>query len=164
MKNFSISSNTKLTSSIIITFKVQDFLFYEQYAEILKEFLKSFISKIVKIFSEIVFHYIYLQLKFVSKTNKKNKILSIIFENSDITYYSSSFSNDSFKFFLKTHLTKMENQLLNLLILDIDQDKIYKETGMDTTFITKRIKGIERKIEKFIKIEDYVRRNNASSF
>lgn len=150
MKNFSISSNTKLTSSIIITFKVQDFLFYEKY--------------IVKIFSEIVFHYIYLQLKFVSKTNKKNKILSIIFENSDITYYSSSFSNDSFKFFLKTHLTKMENQLLNLLILDIDQDKIYKETGMDSTFITKRIKGIERKIEKFIKIEDYVRRNNASSF
>ncbi|WP_373080285.1 hypothetical protein [Fusobacterium varium] len=159
MEKLLASSNIKPASSIIITFKVSDFLFYEKNAKVLKNYFNIFSSKSINIFSEIIFYYIYLQLKFANKTNKKSKILNIIFKDSDIEFYNKNFNNKLFEYFLKAHLTKMENQLLKFLLLDIDTARIYKETGMDIIFINKRIEGIRRKIEKFIEIKNYDLKN-----
>ena len=159
MEKLLASSNISPTSSIIITFKVRDFLFYEKYAKILKKFFNTFFSKSANILSEIIFYYIYLQLKFANKTDKKHRILNVIFKDSDSEFYSSSFSNELFEYFLKTHLTKMENQILKLLLLDIEMIKVYDETGMDSVFINERIEGIRRKFEKFIKTENYNLKN-----
>lgn len=125
----------------------------------LKKFFNTFFSKSANILSEIIFYYIYLQLKFANKTDKKHRILNVIFKDSDSEFYSSSFSNELFEYFLKTHLTKMENQILKLLLLDIEMIKVYDETGMDSVFINERIEGIRRKFEKFIKTENYNLKN-----
>lgn len=162
MENLLTSSITNSESSIIITFKVRDFIFYEKYVKIFKKNFVTFFSKPTNIFSEVIFYYIYLQLKFANKTSKKHKILNIIFKGSDIEFYNNSFNNKLFEYFLKTHFTKMENQLLKFLILDIDRSKIYKETKMDSLFINKRINGMKRKIEKFIKFESYDFKNSTS--
>ncbi len=149
MKKLLTSSNIESASSII-PFKVSDFLFYEKYAKISINFFNTTFSKAVNGFSEIIFYYIYLQLKLINKTNKKYKILNIFFIGPDVEFYSRIFNNNLFEYFINTHLTQMEKQLLKFLILDTDKAKIYKETGMDVIFIDKRINGIRRKLEKFI--------------
>ncbi len=154
--------NINSTSSIIIYFKVHDFLFYEKFIISLKNFFTCFFLKIINTFSEIVFQYIYLQLKFTNKTSKKYKILNIIFKNSDLDFYDKIFSNHLFEYFLKTHLTKMENQVLKFLILNIDETKIYNRTGMDSIFINKRIEGIRKKFKKFMEKEDFHFKNYTS--